>query len=83
MKQFLYFLATWCKPCQTFGPIMDRVAMSGIPVQKIDVDSQKNLVSQYQVGGVPTTILIQNGQILNRFTGAKSEQEIKAIYGSY
>lgn len=83
MKQFLYFSATWCGPCKTFGPIMDRVAMSGIPVQKVDVDSQKNLVSQYQVGGVPTTILIKDGQVVNRFTGAKSEQEIKAIYGSY
>jgi putative thioredoxin len=61
---------------------MDRIASSGIPVQKIDVDLQKNLVSQYQVGGVPTVILVQNGQVLNRFTGAKSEQEIRQIYGS-
>ena len=83
MKQFLYFSATWCKPCQTFGPIMDRISASGIPVQKVDIDSQKNLVSQYQVGGVPTTILIKDGQVVNRFTGAKSEQEIKTIYGSY
>ena len=83
MKQFLYFSATWCGPCKAFGPIMDRVSASGIPVQKVDVDSQKNLVSQYQVGGVPTTILIKDGQVVNRFTGAKSEQEIKAIHGSY
>jgi putative thioredoxin len=62
---------------------MDRVAMSGILVQKVDVDSQKNLVSQYQVGGVPTTILLKDGQVVNRFTGAKSEQEIKEIYKSY
>jgi len=82
MKQFLYFSSTRCVPCKTFGPIMDRIAMSGIPVQKIDVDLQKNLVSQYQVGGVPTVILVQNGQVLNRFTGAKSEQEIRQIYGS-
>lgn len=82
MKQFLYFSSTWCVPCKSFGPVMDRIALSGIPVQKIDVDLQKNLVSQYQVGGVPTVILVQNGQILNRFTGAKSEQEIRQIYGS-
>ena len=83
MKQFLYFSATWCGPCKSCGPIMDRVAMSGILVQKVDVDSQKNLVSQYQVGGVPTTILLKDGQVVNRFTGAKSEQEIKPIYKSY
>ena len=82
MKQFLYFSSTRCVPCKTFGPIMDRIASSGIPVQKIDVDLQKNLVSQYHVSGIPTTILVQNGQILNRFTGAKSEQEIRQIYGS-
>ena len=83
MKQFLYFSATWCIPCKSFSPIMDRVAMSGIPVQKVDVDIQKDLVNQYNVSSVPTVILIQNGQVINRFTGAKSEQEIKSIYGSY
>ena len=82
MKQFLYFSATWCIPCKSFSPIMDRVAMSGIPVQKVDVDIQKDLVNQYNVSSVPTVILIQNGQVINRFTGAKSEQEIKSIYGS-
>jgi putative thioredoxin len=62
---------------------MDKVAMSGIPVQKIDVDMQKDLAKQFNVSGIPTVILVQNGQVLNRFTGAKSEQEIKQIYGSY
>lgn len=81
MKQFLYFSSTWCVPCKSFSPIMDKVAMSGIPVQKIDVDMQKDLAKQFNVSGIPTVILVQNGQVLNRFTGAKSEQEIKQIYG--
>ena len=81
MKQFLYFSATWCQPCKSFSPVMDRVGSSGIPVQKIDVDMQKELAKQFNVSGIPTVILVQNGQVLNRFTGAKSEQEIKAIFG--
>ena len=83
MKQFLYFSSTWCVPCKSFNPVMDKIAMSGIPVQKIDVDMQKDLAKQFNVSGIPTVILVQNGQVLNRLTGAKSDQEIKQIYGSY
>ena len=81
MKQFIYFSAPWCGPCKMFGPIMDRVAASGIPVQKVNVDENRELAMQYGVMSVPTTVLIENGQVVTRFVGAKSEAEVKQIYG--
>ena len=81
MKQFIYFSAPWCGPCRMFGPVMDRVAASGIPVQKVNVDENRELAMQYGVMSVPTTVLVENGQVVTRFVGAKSEAEVKQIYG--
>ena len=81
MKQFIYFSAPWCGPCRMFGPVMDRVASSGIPVQKVNVDENRELAMQYGVMSVPTTVLVENGQGVTRFVGAKSEAEVKQIYG--
>jgi len=35
MNKLIYISASWCGPCKMFGPVMAKVADSGIPVQKI------------------------------------------------
>lgn len=82
MKKFIYFSAPWCGPCRMFGPVMQRIADSGIPVEKIDVDKAPQVAAAYMVKNIPTTVLTDaQGQEISRFVGAKSEQEVKEIYG--
>ena len=40
------------------------------------------LTSKYNVRSVPTTILVNEEQELTRFVGAKTEEQIKSIYGN-
>lgn len=80
MKQLWYFSAPWCGPCKMFGPTMDRVAATGIPVNKINIDYEADVVTKYSVRSVPTTILVENGQEVKRFVGAKSEQQVIDFY---
>jgi thioredoxin 1 len=75
MKQLFYFSAAWCQPCQTLGPIMDQVS-SQIPVQKINVDYEADVITKFGVRNIPTVILVENGQEVRRFTGAKSYNDI-------
>ena len=78
----MYFSAPWCGPCRMFGPVMERISQSGIPVEKINVDNAPQVAAAYIVKSVPTTILVDNqGKEISRFVGAKSEAEVKAIYG--
>lgn len=82
MKKLIYFSAPWCGPCKMFGPVMQRIADSGIPVEKINVDKAPQVAAAYQVKSIPTTVLTDaQGQEISRFVGVKSEQEIKEIYG--
>lgn len=76
------FFATWCGPCQTLAPILKEVKDTlgdQISIIKIDVDKNQQLASQYQVRGVPTMILFQNGKQLWRQSGVLSKEEIIKI----
>jgi len=82
MKKFIYFSAPWCGPCRQFGPVMSRIAQSGIPVEKIDVHKAPQVAAAYTVKSIPTTVLTdEQGKEISRFVGVKSEQEIREIYG--
>jgi thioredoxin 1 len=75
MKQLFYFSAEWCVPCQTLGPVMDQVSQK-IPVQKINIDYEADVTSKYGVKSIPTVVLVENGQEVRRFTGARTYNDI-------
>jgi thioredoxin 1 len=50
-----------------------------ISIIKIDVDKNQAVAAQYQVRGVPTMILFQNGKQLWRQSGVISKEEIIKI----
>ena len=56
------------------GPVMERVGNT-ISVQKVNVDEQPELAQQYNVRSVPTVVLLENGQEINRFVGVRPESE--------
>ena len=81
------FFATWCGPCQMLAPILKQVKESlgeRITIIKIDVDKNQAIAAQYQVRGVPTMLLFQNGKQLWRQSGVVSKEElIKIIVEKY
>jgi thioredoxin 1 len=73
------FFATWCGPCQMLAPILKDVKTNlgeRISIIKIDVDKNQAVAAQYQVRGVPTMILFQNGKPLWRQSGVMSKEDI-------
>ena len=73
------FSATWCGPCKMLAPILKQVKDSlgeRVTIFKIDVDKNQELASKYQVRGVPTMILFQNGKQLWRQSGVLTKDEI-------
>ena len=79
MKKILYFTASWCAPCKTLSPIMDSL-QGQINFDKIDVDSNTDLSTQYGVRGVPSLVLVENGKEVNRLTGIQSKESILNFY---
>ena len=79
MKQLLYFTATWCAPCRQLGPIMNEVS-NEVPVQKVDVDQNKALATQYEIRSVPTVLLVENNQEKARLVGLQPKSRYIQLF---
>jgi thioredoxin 1 len=80
------FFATWCGPCKMLAPILKEVKDElgeSISIIKIDVDKNEQLASQYQVRGVPTMMLFQNGKNVWRQSGVLQKNEIVSVIRSH
>jgi len=76
------FWATWCGPCQTLMPLLTRLAedyQGQFLLAKVEIDQQQQLATHFGVRSVPTVKLVKNGQIVDEFTGALPEGEIRAF----
>jgi len=81
--KYIYFSAKWCGPCRQYGPIMERVSQS-VPVQKINVDENKELTAQYEIRSVPTVVLVDNtGKEIARHVGIQQEQLLVEQYNNF
>lgn len=73
------FFASWCGPCQMLMPVLKQVKDNigeRVKILKIDVDKNKELATQFQVRGVPTMLLFQNGKQIWRQSGVLTKDEI-------
>jgi thioredoxin 1 len=80
MKQVLYFSAKWCTACQATTPIIESLKSSKkAQVMTVDVDYDVSLTEQYSVKSVPTTIILENGNEINRIVGSMGSDQLNQL----
>jgi len=80
------FWADWCEHCKTLTPLLHKLAeeLAGqFILAKVNADQQQNLTQHNSVRSLPTVKLIVNGEVVDEFTGAQSEAQIKAMLEPY
>ena len=77
----LDFFATWCGPCQIMLPIVGEIAQerADIKVAKINVDENAELARKFRVMSIPTLVVVKDGKVVKRSTGAISKDEVLAM----
>ena len=76
------FWATWCGPCRTLGPALEKAvaeAKGAVKLVKIDVDKNPAIAGQLRVQSIPTVYAFVDGQPVDGFQGAVPESQIKAF----
>lgn len=72
--------ATWCGPCQTLGPILERVVgetNGQVVLAKVDVDANPAISQAFRVQSIPMVVAFDGGQPVDAFMGARGEDEVR------
>ena len=76
------FWATWCGPCKTLGPALERAvtaAKGKVKLVRIDIDKHPAYAGQLRVQSIPTVYAFVDGRPVDGFMGAVPESQIKAF----
>jgi putative thioredoxin len=72
--------ATWCAPCRTLGPILEKAAEERggeFLLAKLDVDANPYTAGQFGVQSIPTVVAFKDGKPVDGFVGAIPEPMVK------
>ena len=74
----LDFYADWCGPCRMVSPIVDEIAEERPEylVGKVNVDQEGELAAQFGVASIPTLVVMKNGQVVTKSSGARPKAQI-------
>ena len=79
MKQIIFFSASWCNPCKSFKPVMERLPQE-LPIRFVDVDAEPQLVAEYGIRNVPSVVVTQDGREISKRSGVLTESQVRELF---
>jgi thioredoxin 1 len=79
------FWAPWCGPCRKIAPMIDELASENVgaaKIGKVNVDNNQQSAMQYGIEAIPTIIIFQNGQPVQRFQGIPAKTRLQEAIDS-
>ncbi len=80
------YWAEWCGPCTMIAPILDEIAREyagRLKVAKLNIDENQATPLKYGIRGIPTLMLLKNGNIEATKVGALSKSQLTAFIDSH
>lgn len=67
------FYADWCGPCHAIAPTIEALSNEfegKVKFVKVDVDSNQEVASRYEIMSIPTIMLFEKGRVEDSIVGA-------------
>ena len=67
------FWADWCAPCKQISPILEEISqekIKKIQIAKVNIDENPNTPTKYNVRGIPTLMIFNNGKLVDTKVGS-------------
>jgi thioredoxin 2 len=74
------FWAPWCGPCKWVSPVIDQIGhehAGHLKVVRLNTDAAPQIAERYQVRGIPTLLVIQDGNEVDRMVGAARKPDVE------
>ncbi|XP_016953018.1 thioredoxin, mitochondrial [Drosophila biarmipes] len=74
------FHASWCCPCKALAPRLENIVSEQggrVRLARVDIDEHGELAMDYNVGSVPSLVVISNGKVVNRMVGLQTSEYIR------
>lgn len=72
--------ASWCGPCRTLGPIIERVideTAGAVELVKVDIDANPRVAQAFNVQSIPAVYAIKDRRVVDSFVGALPEVAVR------
>ncbi|WP_303906840.1 thioredoxin [Thiohalomonas denitrificans] len=77
----LDFWATWCGPCQSFGPVFEEISekYDDITFAKVNTEQEQELAAHFQVRSIPTLMIFRDQIIIYSQPGALQGAQLEQL----
>lgn len=78
--------APWCVPCKALTPIVEQLHeayMGTITFGTLNTDDQQELAMEFGIMGIPTLLVIKNGEHVDSIVGVKPKGELERRLKEY
>lgn len=79
------FWAPWCGPCKMQNPVNETLSneLTNAKFTAINVDQNPDVTAQYGIQAIPTMLIKQNGEVVERLVGYTPKAQLQSIISKY